>query len=257
VGGVWTPGAVLSFNTSAVATTAAPVISNVTVSNLGSTTATISWNTNVAATGAVNFGTTTGLGTSVAASGTGSTTQSVTLNNLSEGTVYFFDVAANTGTSATTTSPTSSFVTLSTASSTPLAVTGIDAISTTATADNSYADGWKWVMHLTVPDNEDAFHIKFSDWAMSSTTSFPANGNIRVFSAQSSNANSEGTAITSTGNNYGDWLYLNGDAATSTPGRQINLTIEVKVPVGTANGSYTTTFTAQSFPRAATSTANL
>lgn len=230
-----------------------PAISNVMVSGIGSTTATVSWNTDQTGTGQVNFGTTNSYGSSVGTTGSASTTQSVTLTGLSPGTLYHFAVEASNGVASTTSSD-QTFTTLSSAT-TSLAVTGIDAISTTATADNTYANGWKWIMHLTVPDTENAFRIKFSDWAQSSTTSFGTANNMRVFSSQSSNANSEGTAITETSTGYSDWLYLTGDTSTSTPGRQVDLTIEVKIPVGTANGSYTTNFTAQSFPSAATSTA--
>jgi len=232
----------------------APAISGIAVSGISTSSATITWNTDLPATTQVVYGTTTSYGSSSAYDGTASTTHSVTLTSLAEGTLYHF--AAKSGNvTATTTSSDQSFVTQSTASSTPLAVTGTDTVSSTATADNTYANGWKWVMHLTVPDDEDAFHIKFSDWVMNSSTSFATANNVRVYSAQSSNANSQGTAITETSNGYSGWLYLTGDASTTTPGRQIDLTIEVKIPVGTPSGSYTTTFTAQSFPSAATSTA--
>jgi len=232
----------------------APAISGIAVSGISTSTATITWNTDLPATTQVVYGTTTSYGSSSAYDDTASTTHSVTLTSLAEGTLYHF--AAKSGNvTATTTSSDQSFVTQSTASSTPLVVTGTDTVSSTATADNTYANGWKWVMHLTVPDNEDAFHIKFSDWVMNSSTSFATANNVRVYSAQSSNANSQGTAITETSNGYSGWLYLTGDASTTTPGRQIDLTIEVKIPVGTPSGSYTTTFTAQSFPSAATSTA--
>ena len=232
----------------------APAISGIAVSGISTSSATITWNTDLPATTQVVYGTTTSYGSFSAYDGTASTTHSVTLTSLAEGTLYHF--AAKSGNvTATTTSSDQSFVTQSTASSTPLAVTGTDTVSSTATADNTYANGWKWVMHLTVPDDEDAFHIKFSDWVMNSSTSFATANNVRVYSAQSSNANSQGTAITETSNGYSGWLYLTGDASTTTPGRQIDLTIEVKIPVGTPSGSYTTTFTAQSFPSAATSTA--
>ena len=81
-----------------------------------------------------------------------------------------------------------------------MAVTGVDTVSSTAIADNSFANGWRWTIHLTVPDTEDAFHIKFSDWAMNSTTSFATGGNVRVSSPQSSNASTTSSGIIETGN---------------------------------------------------------
>jgi peptidoglycan/xylan/chitin deacetylase (PgdA/CDA1 family) len=142
-----------------------------------------------------------------------------------------------------------------TATSTPLAVTGVDAVRTVAQADNVFDDGWEWVIHLTVPTDENAFHIKFSDWTSGSASTIPAAGNIRVYSPQSSNASTPSAAIVEPGNGYSGWLYLNGDTASSTAGRQIDLHIGVRVPFGTGPGSYTTNFTAQSYPASATSSA--
>ncbi len=235
---------------------ATPVISNITVTGLASTTATVNWTTDIAADGQVVYGTTTSYGSASALNATASTTHSITLTGLSEGTTYHFKIHSNNGT-ATASSSDQTFLTQSTASSTPLAVTGVDTVNASATANNNFADGWKWVMHVTVPDNEDAFRIRFSDWAMSSTTSFPANGNIRLSTPQSSNASTTDSGIIATGNGYSGWFYLTGDASATTPGRQINLTIEVKIPVGTPNGSYSTTYTAQSWAQTATSTATI
>lgn len=251
------PSNTLSYTVVSASSTATstPVISNVSVSDLGTSTATINWTTDVPATGTVWFGTTTSYGSHVQSTTTASTSQSVTLDNLNPGTLYHFTItAAGASSTGTTTDRVFTTQSTSTGTSTPLAVTGIDAVDTTAVANNSFSDGWEWVMHLTVPDNEDAFRIKFSDWTMGNT-SFPANGNIKVYSTQSSNASTTDSAITETGNGFSDWLYLNGDTSSTTPGRQIDLHILVKIPVGTAAGSYTTAFTAQSWPQSATSTA--
>lgn len=250
IGGTWFPGSDVSFTTGSTATTS---LSNITVNNIGSTTATINWTSNNACTGSVAYGTTTGYGSTASTTGSASTTQSVTLSNLSAGTLYHFAVTCGTATSADMT-----FTTSPTGTTTPLAVTGVDAIRTTGIADNTYADGWEWVMHLTVPDNENAFRIKFTDWFLNnaSSTSFPANDNMEVWSAQSSNAGSAGSAIAA-GNNFAtnSWLMLTGDTSSTTPGRQIDLHIMVKIPTGTAAGNYTTTYTAQSWPGSSTSTA--
>lgn len=231
----------------------APVISGISVTNVGTTTATISWSTDVAAAGFVSYGTTTSYGATTTTESTASTTHSVTLSGLSEATLYHFQISqANSGGTATSTDQT--FMTLSTASSTPLAVTSTDTVQSSGIADNVFADGWKWTLHFTVPDTEDAFRIRFSDWGNAST-SFPANGNIRVSSPQSSNASTTSSGFIATGNGYSDWIYLTGDTATSTAGRQIDLTVEVKIPFGTPTGSYSSTFTAQTYPSSATSTA--
>lgn len=231
----------------------APVISNGTVTVNGTSSATVSWNTDLPATGYLSYGTTTSYGATTTTETTASTTHSVTLTGLNEGTLYHVRITESTAGGSTNSSD-MTFVTQSTSSSTPLAVTGTDTVRSNGIADNLYADGWKWTIHFTVPDNENAFRIRFSDWG-NSTNSFATAGNVRVWSAQSSNASTTGSGITETGNGYSDWLYLTGDNSTSTPGRQVDLTVEVKIPFGTANGSYTSNFTAQTYPSTATSTA--
>lgn len=89
--------------------TTRPTFSNITVSGIGSTTATIGWNTNEAATGKVYYGTTTPVQfetfLSVGTTST-STVHSLMLSGLSASTTYYYaleskDVAGNTATSST------------------------------------------------------------------------------------------------------------------------------------------------------------
>jgi hypothetical protein len=51
------------------------------------------------------------------------------------------------------------------ADSAVLGVTQISAVQTFATADNTFANGWKWVFDVTVPTNETVLNMKFADWA--------------------------------------------------------------------------------------------
>lgn len=253
-GATWTPGSILSFTTlPAAATTTIPVISNIAVSDIGTSTATISWNTDVNSNGTVNYGTSTPYTMSASDAATSTTSHSVTLNNLAEATLYHFDVSS-TDSAGTATSTDQEFTTTSTASTTPLAIDGITANQTNGIADDTFTDGWQWTIHFTVPTNEDAFRIRFSDWGNASN-SFPTADNVQVYSPESSNASSPGSAILETGNGYSDWLYLTGDTASSTPGRQIDLVVQVKIPFGTPAGSYSSDFTAESYPSNATSTA--
>jgi|GEM_PF-1686196 len=73
--------------------TTAPVISNVSAASITSSSATIGYTTNEAATSSLDYGTTASYGTSVAASGT-STTQSITLIGLSPSTLYHYRITA-------------------------------------------------------------------------------------------------------------------------------------------------------------------
>ncbi len=243
--------------TTTASTPAAPVISGVNASATGTSTATVTWSTDVAASSQVFYGTTTSYGSSTTLDTTASTTHSVMLTGLTEATLYHAQASSGNGT-GTTTSSDVTFTTNSSASTTPLAVTGVDSVKTNATADDTYVHGFEWVLHLTVPDTEDAFRMKFSNFLRTGGGGTITTANhVRLFSPQSSNASSEESAITETDTNYGGWLYLNGDTATSTAGRQVDVTVEVRVPSGTPNGSYTTTYGAQSVPSNATSTTPL
>jgi hypothetical protein len=82
-----------------VLTWTAPQISNVTVTNVTGTSATITWTTDVPSTGQVSYGTSTAYGSQSAATGA-STTQSITITGLVAGQTYDFAVLA-TGAGAT------------------------------------------------------------------------------------------------------------------------------------------------------------
>lgn len=126
-----------------------------------------------------------------------------------------------------------------------LAVTSITSVNSTATADGTFAHGWKYVFHVTIPDNETHVSMKFGDWmntANSSTIS--AANNIRISSGQADNG---GATILITGaNTYSGALDMTADLDPNTAGKQVDITVEAKVPAGSANGSYTTTYGVQS-----------
>lgn len=246
-----------TFTTSNTSTNQMPVISNIDVNGVCATGATITWNSDISAMQQVMYGTTSGLGSTTVMNTTGSTAHSVTLTNLIGNTVYHYVVSSVNGSSTATSTDhtfTTNGTTCGSADNTTLHVTGIDSISTIASPTNSFSDGWKWVMHITAPSNENAFRMKFGDFTNGTGGVIPANGNIRISTAQGSNASTTDSGFVSAGNSYGDWIMLNGDMSSTTAGRQFDVIIEVKIPVGTATGSYSTTFGAQSVPSTATST---
>jgi len=127
-----------------------------------------------------------------------------------------------------------------------LAVTGIDAVDTFATADNTFENGWSWTFHVTVPTSETNFAMKFADF-VSGANSIPAASNIRFYSAQSSDAFDDTTPITIVAaDTYSANMTLATDLDSGTAGRQIDVTVEVRVPVGTPGGSYSTSYGVQS-----------
>ena len=222
--------------------TTAPVISNIGVATNGTSSATITWMTDAAANSQVFYGTSASYGSSSTLDPIATTTHSVTLSGLSEATLYHFNVVSgNAG--GTATSSDQVFTSGSTASSTPLSLAGVTPVSTTATADGTFTHGFSWVLHFVVPTNETSFQMKFSDFTTpTSSGTIPAAHNIRYYSAQSSNASSSASSILEANNDYGGALLLNGDTSNTTPGRQIDVTVEVSVPSGTPTGVYSTTF---------------
>lgn len=233
------------------ATAGAPVISGISATTTGATTATIMWNTDVAATGQVNYGFTSSYDASSSFDSSLSTSHTAYLGGLLANTLYHFAVMSGNG-SGTTTSADQTFTlgstgTTTATTTTPLAVTGVDVVSSSATANGTFASGWKWVVHFTVPSNETSFQLKFADFTSSSSSSTIAvANNMRYYSSQSSNASTTASAIVETNNNYGGALTLTGDTSTTTAGRQIDVTIEAAVPSGTPTGSYSTIFGALS-----------
>ena len=70
---------------------AGPTISGVTISDIGETTAEISWITNTTSDSRISYGTTTALGQTLYSSIT-DTTHNMILSNLTQGTKYYFEV---------------------------------------------------------------------------------------------------------------------------------------------------------------------
>ncbi len=108
-----------SFTTAGTAASAAPNISNVTVTNITATSATISWTTDQAASSQVNYGTTTSYGFSSPLNSSLGTSHSVTLTGLTPGTTYDYDVISANSTGASSASPNGSFTTTSTNATPP------------------------------------------------------------------------------------------------------------------------------------------
>jgi len=127
-----------------------------------------------------------------------------------------------------------------------IAVTGISRTKSYATADGTYANGWAWVFDVTVPTAETSLKMKFANWVSGSNSIAVAN-NMRFYSSQAQTAVSQGTAITiSTAGTYSSAMTLTGDRDTTKAGRQIQITVEAKVPADSSGGSYSTSYGIQS-----------
>jgi hypothetical protein len=128
-----------------------------------------------------------------------------------------------------------------------LHVDSIDAQKTTAVANGTYEDGWRYVFRITTPNNEENLSMRFSDWfTPSSSSTIPVANNMRISSAQ---ASSTGPITLTAANAYSTPpLIMTSDLDPSMPGRQVDVLVEVKIPSGTSNETYTTTYGVQTLP---------
>lgn len=126
-----------------------------------------------------------------------------------------------------------------------LAVTSITPVNTTATADNTYADGWSYIFNITEPTNETHLAMKFGDW-LSGANTIAAGGNMEISSAQADNSGAE-IPITAA-DTYSAPLHMTTDLDPSTPGLQVQVLVNVKIPLNSVNGSYSTNYGVQTNP---------
>ncbi|MCL5782083.1 MAG: hypothetical protein M1459_01855 [Patescibacteria group bacterium] len=132
----------------------------------------------------------------------------------------------------------------------PLTIDAITQTQPNATSDNTYAHGWKWNIDVTIPDSEAALRVKLSDWNSDSGSIDPFN-NTRFYSAESINAPDEVHAISSAKDDFGQIIFISTstlDRDPSTPGIQVRIVAEMKIPSGTKAGSYSGNFSLRSEP---------
>ncbi len=129
-----------------------------------------------------------------------------------------------------------------------LEVTSVEMIDTTATANGSFTDGWKYVFHITAPMSEENIAMKFNDWLKTGGGgTIPVANNMRISSLQADNGGA--TILLTAANVYSTPdLHMTEDIDLVMDGRQVEITVEVAVPNGTPRGSYTTSYGVQSNP---------
>ncbi|MFA5024430.1 MAG: fibronectin type III domain-containing protein, partial [Patescibacteria group bacterium] len=117
-------------------------------------------------------------------------------------------------------------------------------VKTSGAANNSYPDGWEWVMTVTLPTNLNHTALKFGNWA-SGSNSLAAGDNMQYYSEQIADDDTGGLnhpiAITAA-DTYPTNLTITNDADSSRPGIQTNIHIQVKLPSSTPAGSYSTSY---------------
>lgn len=245
VDGTWYPGAVETFATTENESPSVPTVTAVastTGTTAGGDTVTI---TGTGLTGAtvVDFGLTPATNINVINDGSLTATSPA-----GTGTV---DVTVTTPGGTTATSSADQFtydlVGVVTGPAGALAVTAIDSVTTNATADGTFADGWTYIFHITVPTDETNLSMKFADWFNAAASStLPVANNMRISSLQANNA--DATVLITAANTFSLPLHITGDLDSSTPGDQIEVKVETAVPIGTVNGSYSTSYGVQTLP---------
>lgn len=127
-----------------------------------------------------------------------------------------------------------------------LAVDSPYMINSTGTADNTYANGWEWVMRITLPTNQTNLALKFANWTSGSNTLAAAN-NMQYYSEQIAvGTGSSGSPVTITAaNTYPSDITVSTDADSTRAGIQTDIHIKVKIPTSTEAGSYSTTYSAR------------
>jgi hypothetical protein len=130
-------------------------------------------------------------------------------------------------------------------------VTQTTLLQSFATPDGTFVDGWKWQLNVTAPTNETQLQMKFTDFTGSGTSTIPASTNVEFYSPQSSNHNTQATAVVFNAGSLDTSGFslplalLNADLDPSTSGRQFQIIVGVQVPVGTPGGSYSDSYDIQ------------
>ncbi len=251
VGGTWYPGAVMSFTTSAAVTPVTPtvtLISPATGSIAGGTSVTLT-GTGFSGATSVHFGSLLATGVVI------NSGSSITATSPATSTAGIVNVTVTTpiGTSAIGTADQFTYaiggtVTGGVIPGGVLSVTSITPVNTTGTADGVFADGWSYIFNITVPTTEPNLSMKFSDWLGANSATLPAAGDMQISSAQ---AVSAAPILISAANTYSTpALDMIGSISTSTPGLHVQVLVQVKIPLNTVNGSYTTSYGVQTLPLA-------
>ncbi len=128
-----------------------------------------------------------------------------------------------------------------------LAVTSITPVQTSATADNAFADGWSYLFDITMPTNESNLEMEFADWSrMGASSTIPVANDIQISSAQA--ASTTPISITAANAYSTPALDMIGNLSTSTLERHVQVLVQMKIPLYTINGSYTTSYGVQTLP---------
>jgi len=207
----------------------------VSVQNIGPSSADIVFQVNGNGTALINYGLDDTYPNSTAAEAIlENTDKTISLSGLSCGTEYHYSVyAENSGATETDQTADAVFTTMPCG----IVVNDLTMAKTAAKANNDYVEGWEWLFDITIWDmDETLLKMKFDEW--SGAGILDAGGNMQ-FSV-----------------NGVDWFDITDNAAypalgadltgidnsTTDAGRQIQIIVQMKVPVGTSVGHYNSSY---------------
>jgi len=124
-------------------------------------------------------------------------------------------------------------------------INSISTVRSNGTADGTFENGWMWVFDITTPLNEQNLMMKFDNWLSLNTpnTTIPVANNVRFYSNQSSNAFNQNSAVYITAANvYSTNMFLTGNLGAQQGMRRVQITVEMRIPQGSTQGTYTTNF---------------
>jgi len=182
----------------------------------------------------VNYGLTGSYGSSTApAAILENTAKNINLTGLQCNTTYHYSIyAENSGSTENDATNDAVFTTL------PCGIS-IDSLVMTkisAKANNKYTDGWAWEFNLTVWDfNETSLKMKFDQWSGAGSLDAAAN---MQFSTDSANW----IDLTSNGVYSAAGADLSAIDNSAGAGRQVKIIVRMKVPAGTAAGTYNSSY---------------
>jgi hypothetical protein len=201
------------------------------VQNLNSTGADIVFQVNGNGQAIVNYGLTSAYGSSTAGTAVvANANKTISLTGLQCHTTYHYSIhAANTGATETDQTSDATFTTLPCG----IALNSLTMTKTSAKANNNYSNGWEWQFDITVWNlQETNLKMKFDSWsgtgnlAAANNMQFSINGGTTWQDIASNGAYGAGSADISAVDN------------STTAGRQVVVTVRMKVPVGTSAGVY-------------------
>jgi hypothetical protein len=228
--------------------TTAPVVS-VTATSTTQTTASITFSSGEAGTAKVGYGLTASHGNMTSyASMVAADTNTISLSGLTCNTTYHYTVyGKDSSLNEANTADDATFTTSACAEPTEIS-SSARLIKRIATKDGVYADGWKWILDVTLPTASSTLQLSFDNLTGAGT--ILASSSIRFYSAQFVDHTGTSTAISvvspGAGTAWSDAITLSGDTS-SNPGRQIEITVEAAVPSSSPDGYYSASYDLQAF----------